>query len=112
MRTGIAIFFLDKVSFLKHPNVHTYYKVLFLAPETNLSTQFFPQSSGQGHLATTEAEDKVWQRQDWGNHSWKNQDQTLSFFWGGEGGDYKDIIKEVITMLMFDELYISFTMPF
>ena len=76
-------------------------KLYFVAPETNFSTQFSPQSSRQGHLPTTEAEDKVWQRQDWGNHSWKNQDQTLSFFWGGEGGDYKDVIKEVLTMLMW-----------
>ena len=70
----------------------------------NSSTQFNPQSSRQGHLTATEVEDKIWQRQDRGDHAWKNQVQALSFLWGREGRNYKDIVKEVSNMLILSSL--------
>ena len=65
-----------------------------------LQLLFYLQSSRQGHLSATEAEDKIWKRQNWGDHTWQDQDQALPFFWGREGRNYKNILKEVSSKLI------------
>ena len=76
-----------------------------------LQLLFHLQSSRQGHLSATEAEDKIWKRQNWGDHTWQDQDQALPFFWGREGRNYKNILKEVSSKLIkvsiiIDELHV------